>query len=75
MCVTSDLVSCSVRDVRYTSSSYQSRYHQLFGLPLVVMVQKECTRSQIYAAVLDKGRCVFVCDSPLCVNKVLSLTF
>lgn len=47
---------CRVKDVRYSSSSYQQRYFQLFGVPLVVMVPRECTFSDIYKAVLEKGR-------------------
>lgn len=46
----------TVKDVRYSSSSYQQRYFQLFGIPLVVMVPRECTFSDIYKAVLEKGR-------------------
>ena len=45
-----------VKDVRYSSTSYQQRYHQLFGVPLVVVVPRECTYSDIYQAVLNKGR-------------------
>ncbi len=61
------LFSCSVRDVRYSSTSYQSRYYQLFGLPLVVMVPRESSRLDIYRAVVDKGRCVCVCAVTVCV--------
>lgn len=50
------LLLCRIKDVRYSSTSYQQRYHQLFGVPLVVMVSRECPYLDLYKAILEKGR-------------------
>jgi len=42
-----------VRDVKYTYQSYSQRYHQLFGLPLVVRVPRvECTYRHLYSTIM-----------------------
>jgi len=46
----------SVRNVSYSSSSYVQRNYQLFGLPMVIAVPKQCSYSTLYEAVLKKGR-------------------
>ena len=45
-----------VRDVRYSSTSYQQHYFQLFGLPMIVTVPQECSYQDIYQAVLQKAK-------------------
>ena len=45
-----------VRDAGYSNTSYQQRYHHLFGIPLVVTVPRQCAYSDLYQAVVDKGK-------------------
>ena len=62
-----------VREVKYTYQSYSQRYHQLFGLPLVVkMPRAECTYRQLYSTIITWCKWVWT-TSP--TAKSLAQTF
>ena len=54
LCVNSLLTVVRERHVSYSYQSYSQKYHQLFGVPMVVKMPKKCTYRELYAAIYQR---------------------
>ena len=50
----SPLPLLSERQVNYSYQSYSQKYHQLFGIPMVVKMRRQCTYRDLYAAIYQR---------------------
>ena len=44
----------SERQVNYSYQSYSQKYHQLFGVPMVIKMPKKCTYRELYSAIYQR---------------------
>ena len=44
----------SERQVNYSYQSYSQKYHQQFGVPMVIKMPKKCTYRELYSAIYQR---------------------